>query len=43
MAGSTPILASPNGSAVPVKTDVITMANSESEMAVEFRRLPLVR
>lgn len=42
-AGSTPSFAKPNGRAVPVNTEVMTIAKSEREIAEEFSRLPLVR
>ncbi len=41
-AGSMPIIASPKGSAVPVSTELITMQNSEAEIATESMRLPSV-
>lgn len=42
LAGSTPIMASPKGSAVPVSTELITMQNREAEIATESSRLPSV-
>lgn len=37
-----PIMASPKGSAVPVSTELMTMQNSEAEIATESMRLPSV-
>ena len=41
-AGSMPAFASPKGSIVPVKTEVMTIMNSERDIAHEFTRLPSV-
>ena len=42
LAGSMPIMANPNGSAVPVSTELITMQNSDAEIATESMMLPSV-
>jgi hypothetical protein len=42
LAGSTPIFWSPKGSAVPVSTDVITIKNSDIDIANAFMMLPFV-
>lgn len=41
-AGSTPALASPKGSMVPVNTDANTIRNRDKDIAKEFSRLPSV-
>lgn len=42
-AGSTPNFAKPKGRAVPVSTEVMTIAKRDREMAEEFIRLPFVK
>eukprot|EP00951_Prasinocladus_malaysianus_P035083 scaffold358817_cov39-Prasinocladus_malaysianus.AAC.1 len=42
LAGSSPILAIPNGSDAPATTEVKTMQSREIEMAVAFQASPLV-
>ena len=39
-AGSSPSMARPKGSTVPVSTDVITMQKSDAEIAQESSKLP---
>lgn len=41
-AGSTPSRARAKGSAVPVKTELITIRNNEEDIAKELTMLPLV-
>lgn len=42
LAGSTPSLARPKGSIVPVRTEVMTIRNRDRDMAQEFTKLPSV-